>query len=57
MNYLCCRMKPGGPRFKLEFYRGDDRFAPYISLEHWWFGHTIWHCVFFNGWKRREAGR
>jgi hypothetical protein len=57
MNYLCCRMKPGGPRFKLEFYRGDDRFAPYISLEHWWFGHTVWHCVFFNGWKRKEAGR
>jgi hypothetical protein len=58
MEYLCLTMLPGGPWFRLDFCGRREPFArgPYLSLQHWWPGGGRWHCVFFNGWKRKEAG-
>ena len=46
IRYIFHRMVEG-PRFKLEFWRGDDAFRPSFHINWRWRGRPYWLCVFW----------
>lgn len=52
-----CHIMNAGPRFKVEFWRGDDWWAPSFHLNVEWRGIYYWHCWFWKGWRCAKVER